>query len=154
MKNIAIILVAFSIVTTAGLQGFDLLAQEKSTQSAEKAERSKEKKKGSPGDKSGRSEEKAKKKHADKGGSTGLRLPRYFGTLVDETQRERILSIRAKHQSKIEDLRKQLAALEKQEMDEIEGVLTPAQRKQLESLRSEGGKADPAKDKGKPKDKK
>ena len=151
MKNIAIILVAFCIATTTCLQFVNLRAQEKNGQSTEKADRPKEKKKGLPGDKSGRSDEKAKKKGAEKG---GLRLPRFFGILVDESQREKILSIRAKHQAKIEDLRKQLAALEQQEMDEMENVLTPAQRKQLESLRSEDGKADPPKDKGKSKEKK
>ncbi len=143
MRNLMTLVLAAGLVF-GNLYAPDVVCSQEKADKAEKAERSKEKKKDSA--------EKGKKKDAQKG--TGVRLPRFFAAIVDDAQREKILAIRTKHHAKLEDLRKQLAALEKQEMDEIEDVLTPAQRKQLDSLKSEGAKADPPKEKGKPKVKK
>ncbi|MGI9470855.1 MAG: hypothetical protein ACR2NZ_04945 [Rubripirellula sp.] len=63
------------------------------------------------------------------------RLPRYFASVVDSKQRQEIYEIQASFQTKIEELEAELAALEEEQMKEIEGVLTTTQRKKLVELR-------------------
>ena len=66
----------------------------------------------------------------------GGRLPRYFSSLVDDEQREEIYQIQAKYRKQIQELEKELAELEQDQLGAIEKVLTTAQRKELASLRS------------------
>jgi TolA-binding protein len=67
-------------------------------------------------------------------------LPRFFAGLVDDEQREQIYAIQASYQDQIEALEKELATLKEAELSEMEKVLTAAQRKELETLRSESEK--------------
>ncbi len=78
------------------------------------------------------------KKEAD---GTG-RLPRYFASLVDDTQRAKIYQMQEKYRDKIAALRKEIEELESKQMAEFETVLTASQRKELQTLRegSEGAK--------------
>lgn len=65
------------------------------------------------------------------------RVPPYFGQIgLNINQRESIYKIRSKHQSKMEDLEKQIAAIQSEMLTECEAVLTDTQRKLLENLRS------------------
>lgn len=72
---------------------------------------------------------------AKRRGNAG-RLPPYYASVVDDRQRQAIYEIRARMASEFEQLEKQLDALRQSEMAEIEGVLTAAQRAQIEALRA------------------
>jgi hypothetical protein len=82
------------------------------------------------------------------------RVPDYFGQIgLTNEQREAIYKIRARHQQKLDELEKQVAAIHAQLLTECEAVLTDAQRQLLEHRRraaAEGKKAPepikPAKD--------
>lgn len=65
------------------------------------------------------------------------RLPPYYTDIVTEEQRTQIYSIQEKHAKRINALREQLEAAEKQQDEEIEGVLTPEQKKKLQEARDE-----------------
>ncbi len=66
------------------------------------------------------------------------RLPRHFASLVDDQQCAEIYAIQAAFQEKITVLEKELAALEAEQMKEVEGVLTATQQKELIELRKQG----------------
>ena len=55
------------------------------------------------------------------------RLPMYFGSVVSETQREKIYAIQAKYAERIRQLQEQLDELKARRGTEIEAVLTPEQ---------------------------
>ncbi|MEM4188454.1 MAG: hypothetical protein QXN56_04775 [Candidatus Hadarchaeum sp.] len=65
------------------------------------------------------------------------RLPMYYAKVVDEKQRQRIYDIQRKYYPKISELQKQLDQLIAQRNAEIEAVLTPEQKAQIEKLRQE-----------------
>jgi len=67
------------------------------------------------------------------------RVPPYFGKAgATPEQKERIYVIRAKHQEKIADLKRQIEAAESAELAECEAVLLESQRRILVQLRTEG----------------
>lgn len=69
------------------------------------------------------------------------RLPNYYARVgISKEQRERIYSIQAQYNEKIEALEKQLAELKSKRDAEVEAVLTPEQKKKLASLREEAAK--------------
>ncbi len=65
------------------------------------------------------------------------RLPMYYAKVVDQKQRQAIYEIQRKYQAQIAELEKQLQKLIAQRDAEIEGVLTPEQRAEVEKLRQE-----------------
>lgn len=76
------------------------------------------------------------------GESTGAskptrRLPRYFGSIVDQQQRLEIYQIQAGYQEQIAELEQTLAELESAQMQEIEAVLTDSQYEQLVAKREQ-----------------
>ncbi|MGB7347161.1 MAG: hypothetical protein WBD20_23260 [Pirellulaceae bacterium] len=66
------------------------------------------------------------------------RLPRYFGALVDDKQRQEIYKVQDVYRAKIEALEKELATLRDTEMAAIEKVLTATQKSKLASMRKAG----------------
>ena len=84
------------------------------------------------------------------------RLPRHFGSLVNNEQRTEIYLIQAKFREKISKLKQELEKLETQQMQDIEAVLTAEQRKKLNGFRDNSrrkGKSDsPSKDRDRPND--
>ena len=74
--------------------------------------------------------------------SSGGRLPRFFASLVDDAQREKIYATQEKYRDKIAALRKQIEELEAEQLAECESVLTSAQKKELDTLRKAGSKED------------
>ena len=77
-------------------------------------------------------------------GRKGRRLPSYYGSVVNEKQREEIYAIQEEYQPKIEALQNQLSAMKKERDEKISAVLTAEQKKQVEEAA--------AKAKHKPKD--
>ncbi len=69
------------------------------------------------------------------------RLPRYFSGLVDAGQREAIYAIQRRYHERIAALMRQLEDLERQQMDEVRGVLTEEQRGRLTELEAAARKA-------------
>ncbi len=70
------------------------------------------------------------------------RVPSYFGQVgLTEAQRESIYRIQAKHQTKIDELEKQLDELRAESLRECEAVLTPAQKKALAERRARASDA-------------
>lgn len=65
------------------------------------------------------------------------RLPMYYAKVVDEKQRQKIYDIQRKYHPQIADLQKQLEKLIAQRDAEIEAVLTPQQKAEIEKLRQE-----------------
>jgi hypothetical protein len=63
------------------------------------------------------------------------RLPAYYGDVVSAEQREEIYKIQAKYAPKVLELNEQLAALAKQQNDEIEAVLTAEQKAKIDEAR-------------------
>ncbi len=77
------------------------------------------------------------RKTATKKAKHSHRLPRYFGKIgISTEQKGNIYKIQEKYHSKIDDLKKQLAALKKKEMSEIETTLSASQKSALKKLRS------------------
>jgi hypothetical protein len=72
------------------------------------------------------------------------RLPNYYAEIVTELQRVQIYKIQENYSKKIAAVQEQLAALEKQRDEEIEGVLD-AQQKQRLKLAQDGAAAKRAK---------
>ena len=65
------------------------------------------------------------------------RLPMYYGKVVTEAQRQKIYEIQRKYFPQIRALQKQLEALIAKRDAEIEAVLTPQQKAEIERLRKE-----------------
>jgi len=65
------------------------------------------------------------------------RLPMYYGKVVTEEQRQKIYDIQRKYFPQIRALQKQLDALIAKRDAEIEAVLTPQQKAEIERLRKE-----------------
>jgi len=64
-------------------------------------------------------------------------VPRFFGQVgLTDDQRQSIYQIQAKHKSKIDELEKELAALQAQVLSECEAVLSDAQKQVLEQHRN------------------
>jgi len=61
----------------------------------------------------------------------------YYAKVVDEKQRQKIYDIQRKYHPQIADLQKQLEKLVAQRDAEIEAVLTPQQKAEIEKLRQE-----------------
>jgi len=61
----------------------------------------------------------------------------YYAKVVDEKQRQKIYDIQRKYHPQIADLQKQLEKLIAQRDAEIEAVLTPQQKAEIEKLRQE-----------------
>src|SRR5689334_12966141 len=60
------------------------------------------------------------------------KVPPYFGQIgLTLEQKETIYKLQGKHQAKIDELEKQIAAIETQMLEECEGVLTDAQKQML-----------------------
>ena len=72
------------------------------------------------------------------------RLPNYYSDIITDLQRVQIYKIQETYSKKIAAVQEQLAALEKQRDEEIEGVLD-AQQKQRLKLAQEGAAAKRAK---------
>lgn len=65
------------------------------------------------------------------------RVPAYFAQVgLSGEQREKIYSLQADYNGKIDELQKQVAELESKRDAEVEAVLTDAQKKQLDELRA------------------
>jgi hypothetical protein len=62
------------------------------------------------------------------------RLPSHFGQVVTKEQREKIYAVQAKFTDQILKLRGQIEALETQQKEEVEAVLTPEQREQVAKM--------------------
>jgi len=65
------------------------------------------------------------------------RLPMYYAKVVDEKQRQKIYDIQRKYHPQIAELQRQLEKLIAQRDSEIEAVLTPQQKAEIEKLRQE-----------------
>jgi hypothetical protein len=65
------------------------------------------------------------------------RLPPYYGSIVNDQQRQAIYLIQAKYDQQLDALNEQLQALEKRRDAEIEGVLSPEQRLVLKKTQDE-----------------
>jgi|GEM_PF-968690 len=81
----------------------------------------------------------ATKKGAGKEGQArqpAARLPNYYREVVTEAQREKILAIQRQYAAKIDPLRRELEKLTRERDQEIESVLTPEQKKQLEDIKA------------------
>jgi hypothetical protein len=65
------------------------------------------------------------------------RLPAYYGDVVTDEQREKIYEIQAKFAPQIQELTEQLAALAKQQNDEVEAVLTAEQKAKIDAARKD-----------------
>lgn len=72
---------------------------------------------------------------------SGGRLPPGYGDVVTEEQRQKIYDIQRKYQDQIDQLQSQLDALREKRDSEVEAVLTPEQRKQVEANRAAKKKA-------------
>lgn len=66
------------------------------------------------------------------------RLPAHYGKVVTEEQRTAIYKIQEEYRPKIEALKAQLEAIEKQRDEKIAAVLTPEQKKQIEQAITQG----------------
>lgn len=65
------------------------------------------------------------------------RLPAYYGRVVDEKQRQKIYDIQRKYHPQIAELQRQLEKLIAQRDAEIEAVLTPQQKAEIQKMREE-----------------
>lgn len=68
-------------------------------------------------------------------------VPPYYAKVVNDAQREKIYSIQAEHNAKIEQAQAQVKALTEARDAAIEGVLTPEQREQVAKAKAEAEKA-------------
>ncbi len=64
------------------------------------------------------------------------RLPPYFADVVSAEQKEKIYAIQAKYSDQIKDLNEQLAAIAKKQNDEIDAVLSAAQKAKIDEARA------------------
>ncbi len=83
------------------------------------------------------------------------RLPKYFAKLgLSAEQKDKALSITAEYGAKIDDLKKQITKLEKEERAELYKVLSDDQKQQLKKiLASKAGEGDSKDEKKPPSDK-
>lgn len=81
----------------------------------------------------------AKKSAAPRG-----RLPRYFGSLVDDVQRQEIYQIQAAYRERIKELQAELAKLQLEQMTKMEQTLTVTQLEKLSELREQRGRRGPS----------
>ncbi len=65
------------------------------------------------------------------------RLPAYYSGVVTEGQRREIYKIQERYAVRIDELKAQLEALEQERDDEIEAVLTKAQRERVQKARED-----------------
>jgi hypothetical protein len=65
------------------------------------------------------------------------RLPAYFGEVVSKEQRAKIYEIQSRYVEQIVKLREQIEVLEKQQQTDVEAVLTPEQRDQVNKRTAE-----------------
>ncbi|HWG47944.1 MAG TPA: hypothetical protein VN688_34595 [Gemmataceae bacterium] len=69
------------------------------------------------------------------------RLPAGFSKLgLNQKQKNDIYKIRAKYSVRIDELKQQIAALQKKEMSDVEEVLSAGQKTLLKEIRSGGSK--------------
>ncbi len=68
------------------------------------------------------------------------RLPAYFSAVVDAKQREAIYAVQAKYKTQLEELQKQIAALEEQRDKEVDAVLSAEQLAEVNKKREEAAK--------------
>lgn len=66
------------------------------------------------------------------------RLPAYFGEVIDSQQRDKVYDIQAKYTAEIKQLQDQIAKLEQQRDEAVQGVLTPEQAEKVKKLVDEG----------------
>ncbi len=65
------------------------------------------------------------------------RLPSHFRQIgISEEQKSKVYKIQDNYRSQIDDLKKQLAALQEKEMSEMEGLLSTRQKSALSKLRN------------------
>ena len=64
------------------------------------------------------------------------RLPAYYGTVVDDRQRQQIYGIQKHYFAQIEDLKAQLEALTKKRDAEVSAVLSPQQQAEVKRLQA------------------
>ena len=82
------------------------------------------------------SEAPAKAAPAEKAKEFRGRLPAYYGTVVDDKQRQAIYDIQKEYHPKIAALKAQLEALIKERDEKIEAVLTPEQLNKVEEAKA------------------
>jgi hypothetical protein len=81
-------------------------------------------------------EEKDKKTDKDKDKKLKGQLPPYYKQLgLSDSQRQRVLKVRAEYKEKIDDLKKKIETLKEEQDEATEKVLTPEQVKELKRLR-------------------
>jgi hypothetical protein len=98
-------------------------------------------------DANGAKTEAAKKTHKIKGKPADQpsgRLPIYFAKVVDDKQKVAIYRIQHEYDSKIADLKTQLAQVTKQRDEKIAAVLTPEQQKKIDEAKAAAAKSRPA----------
>lgn len=78
----------------------------------------------------------AQDKPAAKKAKSSVRMPMYYGDVVDKTQRETILAILGDYAPKISALKAQLEALTKERDEKVAAVLTPEQAKKIEQIKA------------------
>lgn len=69
------------------------------------------------------------------------RLPNYYSKVVTKEQREEIYKLQGTYNGQIEELQKQIAELTKKRDDEVRGVLSPEQQKEVDELAAAAKKA-------------
>ncbi len=77
-----------------------------------------------------------KKATAKKARKPSVRMPAYYGDVVDPSQREKIRLILGEFNVKINDLKAQLDTLTKERDAKVAAVLTPEQAKKIEGLKA------------------
>jgi len=78
----------------------------------------------------------AKAAPAEKAKKFKGRLPAYYGTVVDDKQRQAIYDIQEEYAPKIAELKAQLEALMKERDEKVEAVLTPEQLQKIEEAKA------------------
>lgn len=81
------------------------------------------------------------------------RLPNYYSKVVTAEQRESIYKLQSTYNGQIGELKKQIEELTKKRDDEVRGVLSPEQQKQVDELAAAAKKAAEEKRKSKNSDK-
>ena len=71
-----------------------------------------------------------------KGSKFAAYLPPYYGEVVSDKQRDKILAVEDEFGPRIAALRTQLTALIKEQNEKMEAVLTAEQKQQIEQLRA------------------
>jgi len=67
----------------------------------------------------------------------GRRLPPFYKNIVSDEQRDKIFAVQEEYGPKIQELRRQLMALEKERDEKIDAILTPDQKKKINAARLE-----------------